>query len=372
MDKRDYYEVLGVSKGADAKEIKRSFKKLAKQYHPDINKEANADEKFKEVQEAYGVLSDDQKRAQYDQFGHAAFEQGGYGGGHGGFGGFDMGDIFSDIFGGGFGGGRRRQDPNAPQKGNDLEQQILVTFSESVFGTKKSIKYTVKESCHTCSGSGAKNASDVKNCSTCGGRGRVQRQQQTILGSMVTETVCPTCHGQGKQITNPCNECHGQGRKAYTKELSISIPAGVEDGAYMRINGKGEGGVNGGPSGDLYLQVRVQIDKHFKRDGNNIRVEIPISYTQAVLGATIDVPTIHGDVSLKIPSGTQTGSVLRLRGKGVHPERGANGDQLVKVNITVPTKISSEEKELLKKYATLEKADVEQENFFEKVKSIFK
>ncbi len=377
MAKRDFYDVLGVSKGADEKEIKKAFKGLARKYHPDVSKEENAEEKFKEIQEAYAVLSDSNKRAQYDQFGHAAFEQGGAGGFGGGAQGFDFGDIFSEIFGGGggFGGGfggfgGQSQNPNAPRRGRDVETTVVLTFKEAAFGTKKDIKINVEKKCEKCNGHGSENPSDVHTCSTCNGHGKVQRTQRTILGNMVTESVCPTCHGKGKEVKNPCNECHGSGRREYDKEFTVTFDAGVENGAYMRIPGRGEGGFNGGPDGDLFLNIRVQADDFFQQQGNDLHVNVPITYTQAALGSTIAIPTIHGDVDLKIPAGTQTGARLRLRGKGIHGKRG-HGDQYVTVTVKVPTSLSNEEKKILKDLAKVEGDHSKQKGLFESIKNIF-
>ncbi len=375
MAKRDFYEVLGVSKGADEKEIKKAFKGLARKYHPDVSKEENAEEKFKEIQEAYAVLSDANKKAQYDQFGHAAFENGGPGGFGGGAQGFDFGDIFSEIFGGGFGGGfggfgGQSQNPNAPRRGRDVETTVMLSFKEAAFGCKKDIKIKVEKECETCHGVGAENASDATTCTTCNGHGKVQRTQRTMLGNMVTESVCPTCHGKGKIIKNPCKECHGNGRREYEKEFTVTFEAGVENGAYMRIPGRGEGGMNGGPAGDLFLNIRVESDSFFKQQGNNLYVEVPITYTQAALGSTISIPTIHGEVDLKIPAGTQTGSKLRLRGKGIHGKRG-HGDQFVTVNVKVPTSLTTEEKKILKELSAVEGDHSKQKGLFDKVKDIF-
>ncbi len=375
MDKRDFYDVLGVSRDASQKEIKRAFKVLAKKYHPDISKEENHEEKFKEAQEAYAVLSDENKRAQYDQFGHAAFDQGGFGGGAQGF---DFSDIFSEIFGGGgFGGGfggfggQRQQNPNAPRPGRDMEQTVTLMFKEAVFGAKKDIIVKREEDCSNCNGTGAKDPSNVKQCTTCGGMGKVRRQQQTMFGMAMTEAVCPNCHGTGQEIAEKCTKCHGKKREVVSKTITINFPAGVENNAYMRVPQKGEGGYRGGMNGDLFLNIIVEEDRHFKRSGNDIIVEIPISYTQAVLGASIDVPTIHGDVKFKIPSGTKTGSKLRLKGKGVHPNKGRAGDQYVIVNIEVPKEVSAKERELLEQLAQYEEKHVDQENFFDKIKKIF-
>ncbi len=370
MSKRDYYEVLGVDKNADAKEIKKAFKMLAKKYHPDLNKDADAEEKFTEVQDAYAVLSDENKRAQYDQYGHAAFDQ--MSGGHHASDGFDFSDIFSEIFGGGgFGGFGRQQDPNGPRNGRDMEMNVSISFKEAVFGCKKEVSFDAEHDCSTCNGSGAKSASDVKTCATCGGHGRVVRQQQSFFGIQNVETVCPTCSGKGKQVTNPCSKCSGSGRERRKQTIDVTLPAGVSNGAYMRVPGKGEGGQKGGRDGDLFLNIIVGTDNFFKRDGKNIIVTIPINYTQATLGATIEVPTIHGDVKLKIPAGTQSGSKLRLKGKGIHPKDGSNGDQMVIVNLVVPTKLSSKEKKILSELEKIEDDHANQKSFFKNIKKIF-
>ncbi len=378
MTKRDLYEVLGVSKNADQKEIKKAFKVLAKKYHPDISKEENHEEKFKEAQEAYAILSDETKRAQYDQYGHAAFDQNqGFGAGANGF---DFGDIFSEIFGGngGFGGfsgfsgfNQQRQDPNGPRHGRDMEMNVSLSFTEAVFGCQKEIKVNREEDCSTCRGTGAKDPNNVKKCATCSGQGKVRRQQQTPFGMAMTEAVCPNCNGSGQEATEKCTDCNGTKRKVVENIITINFPAGVENGAYMRVTGKGEGGVRGGQDGDLFLNIIVEEDRHFKRNGNDITVEIPISYTQAVLGASIDVPTIHGDVKFKIPAGTQTGTKLRLKGKGVQPSKGRDGDQYVIVNVKIPTDITNKEKELLKQLSEYEEGHVNQSNFFDKIKNIF-
>lgn len=375
MEKKDFYEVLGVSKGADEKEIKKAFKSLARKYHPDVSKEENAEEKFKEIQEAYAILSDADKRAQYDQFGHAAFEQGGAGG-FGGAQGFDFGDIFSEIFGGGFssggfgGFGSQSQNPNAPRRGRDVETTVVLSFKEAAFGVKKDVSTRVEKKCETCNGQGASNPSDVHTCGTCHGKGKVQRTQRTMLGNMVSESICPTCHGKGKEIKNPCNACRGTGRHEYNKEFTVTFEAGVENGAYMRIPSRGEGGYNGGPDGDLFLNIRVQADDFFHQQGANLFVEVPITYTQAALGSTIAIPTIHGDVDLKVPAGTQTGSKLRLRGKGIHSKRG-HGDQYVTVNVKIPTSLSSDEKKLLRELANVEGDHSKQKGLFDSIKDIF-
>lgn len=370
MAKRDYYDVLGVAKGADEKEIKKSFKSLARKYHPDVSKEENAEDKFKEIQEAYAVLSDKDKKAQYDQFGHSAFENNG---GFGGAQGFDFGDIFSDIFGGGFGGFGGQSNyanPNAPRRGRDVETTVNLTFKEAAFGVRKDIKVNVERKCERCDGQGSEEPNNVATCNTCGGSGKVRRQQRTLLGNMVTESVCPDCNGKGKKITKPCRDCHGTGRKNYDKEFTVAIEPGIESGAYMRVSGRGEGGFNGGPDGDLFLNIRVSADKYFKQNGHDIYVEIPITYTQAALGSTISIPTIHGDVDLKIPGGTQTGSKLRLRGKGING-KGFNGDQYITVNVKIPTHLSQEEKKKIKELADIEGDHSSQKSLFDSIKEFF-
>lgn len=375
MAKRDLYDVLGVSKSADQKEIKKAFKGLARKYHPDVSKEDNAEEKFKEIQEAYAVLSDEKKRGQYDQFGHAAFEQGGAGG-FGGAQGFDFSDIFSEIFGGGggfggFGGfGSSNQNPNGPRRGRDVETTVVLTFKEAAFGTKKDIKVNVEKNCETCNGHGSENPSNVHTCATCNGLGKIKKTQQTVFGNMVAESVCPTCNGKGKEIKEPCKECHGSGRRNYTKEFTVTFEAGVENGAYNRIPGRGEGGFNGGKDGDLFLNIRVQPDSFFKQHGSDLYIDVPITYTQAALGSTIAIPTIYGDVDLKIPAGTQTGTKLRLRGKGIKSKFG-HGDQYVTVNVKVPTSLSGEEKKKLKELSSIEGDHSKQKGLFDSIKNMF-
>ncbi len=375
MNKRDYYEVLGVHKNSDEKEIKKAFKMLAKKFHPDINKDDDAHEKFNEVQDAYAVLSDKNKRAQYDQYGHAAFDQMN-GSGHAADG-FDFSDIFSEIFGrsgGGFSGGFggfQKQDQNGPRNGRDMEMQLNLTFKEAVFGCKKDINIDVERDCNSCAGTGAKKANDLEICRTCGGAGRVHQQAQSIFGMTMREISCPDCNGKGKRIKNKCRDCNGNGRTTSNTTIAVNFPAGIDNGAYMRLSKKGEGGHLGGKDGDLFLNITINQDKYFKRNDKNITIDIPITYTQAVLGAEISVPTIHGDVKLKIPEATQTGSKLRLKGKGVHPKSGTKGDQLVVVNIVVPTSTSKNEKELLIKLAEIEGNHANQKSFFDGIKKIF-
>ena len=369
MAKQDYYELLGVSKSADEKEIKRAYKKLAMQYHPDRTKGDKAkEEKFKEIQEAYEVLSDKQKRANYDQYGHAAFEQG-FGAG-GGFSGADFGDIFGDMFGDIFGGGGRGR--QRVVRGDDLRYDLEITLEEAVKGTTKDIKIYTLAPCDSCHGSGAEAGSKVETCPQCHGSGRLRRQQ----GFFMTETVCPTCHGSGKKIEKPCKVCHGDGRVNKPKNLSVKIPAGVDTGNQLRLSGEGAAGENGAPAGDLYVVIHVRDHEIFERDGSNLYCEVPISFTQAALGGEIEVPTLEGKLKLKIPAETQTGKLFRVRGKGVaSPRGGYAGDLICKVIVETPVKLSEEQKELLRKleesFDGKGKHRPQQEGFLNSVKNFF-
>lgn len=369
MAKRDFYEVLGVSKDASQKEIKIAFRKLAKQYHPDVNDSHDAEEKFKEAQEAYAVLSDEERRSKYDRFGHAAFEQGGMGGFNSAD--FDFSDIFSDLFGGGFGGfssfGGGRRDPNAPRRGNDVQMQMNITFEEACFGTSKDVEVTVDDECDVCHGDGG---TGVKTCPTCGGRGRVVVEQNTILGRMQTQQTCSECRGKGKTVEHKCDKCHGKGRVRNKKTISVKVPAGINHGQQVRLTGKGEGGANGGPAGDMYIVFSVKSHKHYERRNYDIYLEVPVSITDAVLGAKIDIPTIHGNVDLKIPEGTQTGTKFRIKGKGIqHLNSSAMGDQYVIVKLITPTKLTKEQRSLFEK---LSKTNLKNDSFFTKLKDAFK
>ena len=347
MAKKDYYDVLGVERGADEKAIKRAYKKLAMQYHPDRTKGDKAkEEKFKEIQEAYEILGDKEKRAAYDQYGHAAFEQGGMGGGGfgGGFSGADFGDIFGDMFGDIFGGGGRGR--QRVVRGEDLRYDIQITLEEAVKGTTKDIQINTLAHCDSCDGSGAEKGSKVETCPSCHGSGRVRRQQ----GFFVTEAICPTCHGSGKKIEKPCKSCHGEGRVHKKKNLSVKIPAGVDTGNQLRLSGEGAAGENGAPAGDLYVVIHVKEHHIFERDGNNLYCEVPISFSMAALGGEIEVPTLDGKVKLKIPAETQTGKLFRMRGKGVSSTRsGSAGDLICRVVIETPVNLNKEQKELLEK-----------------------
>ncbi|MEG0093966.1 MAG: molecular chaperone DnaJ [Erysipelotrichaceae bacterium] len=373
MSKRDYYEVLGIAKGASDDEIKKAYRKMAKKYHPDVNKADDAEARFKEVNEAYEVLSDPQKKATYDQFGHAGMDGANFGGGAGGFGGGgfeDFGDIFSSFFGGGFGGGQQsRQRPNnGPRKGNDRFMQMRIDFMDAIFGKSEEISVEVDEQCNQCMGTGAQNKSDIQSCSRCNGTGQVVTQQRTPFGVFQSQAVCPECGGTGKKILHKCSKCNGKGYEHKRIKLEIKIPAGIQSGQQVRVSNKGERGVNGGSNGDLYIEVLVNRHKIFIREGNDIRITIPISAIDATIGTSVDVPTPYGDVSLSIPAGTQYGTKFRLRGKGVKTAKGAQGDQFVEVQVEVPTKISRDEKELYEQI----KNKVENESPFDRFKKAFK
>lgn len=377
-DKRDFYEVLGVQKGASADEIKKAYRKEAKKYHPDLHpgdKEAEA--KFKEVNEAYEVLSDSDKKARYDQFGHAGVDPN-FGAGSGGNpfgGGFgDFGDIFSDIFGGGFGfgGGSRR---NGPVRGADVRKVIEITFEEAAFGCKRKIEIDKTEQCPTCHGSGAKAGTTAETCHRCGGSGQVTTQTRTPLGYMRNVSVCPECHGEGKIIKDPCNACRGTGKVRRRKNIEVDIPQGIDDGQTIQIRGAGEAGDRGGSAGDLLITVRIKRHNIFTRDGYDVYLTIPITFAQAALGSKIKVPTISGVVEYDIPPETQTGSVFRLRSKGIPSLRGkGRGDQYVTVEVETPKNLTSRQKELLREFdGTVEEKNYKKrKGFLDTMKDIFK
>ncbi|OCA92504.1 molecular chaperone DnaJ [Pseudobacillus wudalianchiensis] len=368
MSKRDYYEVLGVEKGASKDEIKKAYRKLSKKYHPDINKEAGADEKFKEIKEAYETLNDDQKRAQYDRFGHTDPNQGFGGQDFGGFGGFE--DIFSTFFGGG-----RRRDPNAPRQGADLQYTMTISFEEAVFGKETDIEIPKEETCDTCHGTGAKPGTTPETCNHCHGTGELNVEQNTPFGRIVNRRACPYCNGTGNLIKEKCSTCGGDGIVTKNTKIHIKIPAGIDDGQQLRVAGQGEPGINGGPAGDLFIVFRVLPHELFDRDGDDIYCEIPITFVQSALGDEIEVPTIHGKVKLKVPAGTQTGTKFRLRGKGVPNVRGyGTGDQHIRVKVITPTKLNEKQKHLLREFAEAsgEMLDEQEKSFFDKVKRALK
>lgn len=370
MDKRDYYEVLGISKSASKDEIKKAYRKLSKIYHPDINKEPDADEKFKEVKDAYEVLSDDQKRSHYDQFGHTDPNQGfGGGGDFGGFGGFE--DIFSTFFGGG---GTRRRDPNAPRQGADLQYTMALNFEDVIDGKETEIEIPREETCDTCSGSGAKKGTKAETCSHCHGSGQLNTEQNTPFGKIVNRRVCNYCHGTGKEIKNKCSTCGGTGKVKKRRKIAIKIPAGIDDGQQLRVAGQGEPGTNGGPAGDLYVVFHIRPHEFFERDGDDVYCEMPITFVQATLGDEIEVPTLHGKVLLKVPAGTQTSTKFRLKGKGIPNVRGrGTGDQHIIVKVITPTKLSEKQKQLLQEFAEVSgPIPKEEEGFFDKMKRAFK
>ena len=351
---RDYYEVLGVSKTASDDEIKKAYRQLAKKYHPDMNPgDKEAEEKFKEVNQAYAVLSDPEKKARYDQFGPEAAEGNGFGGGgfggFGGFEGFDFGDIFGDIFGGG-GGTRARR--NGPQRGDDLSQRVTISFEEAAFGCKKEIKYTKVDKCGECGGSGCAEGSSPKTCSRCNGTGQVRVQQRTPLGVFQSTKTCDACGGRGQTIENPCKKCRGTGMNSTTKTVEVTIPAGIDNGQRLSLRGLGNAGKNGGPAGDLYIAVVVRPHPVFTRDGFDIYCEIPITFPEAALGAEIRVPTLEEETTFKIPEGTQTGTTFTLKGKGIPYVNGrGRGDLIFKVVVEVPRGMNENQKDALRKFA---------------------
>ncbi|CNK71473.1 molecular chaperone DnaJ [Yersinia aldovae] len=372
MAKRDYYEVLGVKKDADEREIKKAYKRLAVKYHPDRNQDENdTGENFKEVKEAYEILTDPQKRAAYDQYGHAAFEQGGMGGGgFGGGGGADFSDVFGDVFGDIFGGGRRQR----ASRGSDLRYNMDLTLEEAVRGVTKEIRIPALNECDVCHGSGAKPGSSPVTCSTCRGAGQVHMRQ----GFFTVQQACPTCHGRGQIIKDPCNKCRGNGRVEKAKTLSVKIPAGVDTGDRIRLSGEGEAGEHGASSGDLYVQVQVKAHPIFEREGNNLYCEVPINFAMAALGGEIEVPTLDGRVKLKVPAETQTGKLFRMRGKGVKSVRGgAQGDLLCRVVVETPVHLNEKQKQLLRELeqsfvgAAGEKNSPRSKSFLDGVKKFF-
>ncbi|SFL32190.1 molecular chaperone DnaJ [Pelosinus propionicus] len=375
MSKRDYYEVLGVNKGASDDEIKKAFRKMARKYHPDVNRDKTkeAEEQFKEVNEAYEVLSNSERRAQYDQFGHAAFDGNG-GGGFGGFGGGSSGgfnDIFDMFFGGQSGFGGRQP---GPEKGSDLRYDMEITFEQAAFGVEMEIQIPRTEDCQKCSGSGAAPGTHAETCSQCKGTGQIQVAQNTPFGRMVNTRTCDRCRGEGKIVQTPCKECHGQGKTRVKRKIKVKIPAGVDNGSRLRVSHEGEAGMRGGPPGDLYVYIFVKSHKLFTREGSEVICEVPISFVQATLGDEIEVPTLDGKVKLKVTEGTQSGTIFRLREKGIPHLRGnGRGDQHVRVKVLTPQKLNEKQRELLQEFAKAsgENINPEQKNFFKKVKDVF-
>jgi molecular chaperone DnaJ len=351
MTDRDYYEVLGVPKNASNEDLKSAFRRLARQYHPDVNSAPDAEERFKEINEAYAVLSDTDRRAAYDRFGHAGVR--GAGGGVDFTVDFsDFADIFSDLFGfGGFGRSSRRS-RNAPRRGADLQYRLELTFEEAVFGVEKELEVTRDEVCATCSGTGAEPGTSPVRCATCNGSGEVRQVRQTILGSMVQVATCQTCNGAGETIATPCSTCQGRGLERHTRKKVVAVPAGVDSGTQIRLAGEGQPGVNGGPNGNLYIAIQVKAHKFFRRRDNDVLLDLNINIAQATLGADVEIPTVDGKATLKIPAGTQPGKVLRMRGKGVPHLRGnGRGDQMVIVNVEIPTRLSGDQRQLFENLA---------------------
>lgn len=378
MAKRDFYEVLGINKNATKDEIKSAYRKLAKKYHPDLNHDADAPEKFKEVQEAYDILYDDKKRQMYDQFGMAAFEQGASTGGAGnpfqgggfssqGFGGVDLGDIFNSFFGGST---RRSSNNVGPRRGDDTLQRVRINFMDAINGRKITVPVSYDERCDACGGTGAKTPNDVHTCDQCGGKGYINTTQRTIFGAMQSQSVCPKCGGSGRIVLDKCPKCNGKGYNHIKRDLEVNVPAGINEGQQILIKGKGERGVNGGDNGDLYLEIVITPHKFFKRDGNDIHIDIPISFVDATLGKKIDVPTVYGDVEVEVPAGTQPNQILRLKGRGIKDMRkGTPGDQYIHMQIKTPTKISKEQKSLLEQFQAKEGKN---DSIFSKFKDAFK
>lgn len=376
-DKKDYYEVLGLQKGASADEIKAAYRKLAKKYHPDLNKEPGAAEKFKEINEANEILSDPEKKARYDQFGFAGVDPSAAGGGFGGFGGFqqggfdDLNDIFSSFFGGGFGGSQRRYD-NGPRKGQDRMMRMNISFLDACFGKKETIDLQVDEKCSACNGSGAASASDIETCARCGGSGVVITQQRTVFGVMQQQTVCPDCGGSGKKIRKVCPKCRGKKYERKNVTVDINIPAGIQSGQQLRVAGKGMRGENGGENGDLYIEINVLEHDRFRRRGNDIYLDIPLSAIDATIGTTLDVPTIYGDVEVKIPAGSQEGQQLRLREKGVSDIRTKRkGDQLCTLRVQIDKDLTKREKELYQELQEIQNSS-KNKTIWQKFKNSFR
>lgn len=372
MAKKDYYEILGVQRAASPDEIKSAFRNLARQYHPDINKAHDAEERFKEINEAYAILSDTEKRATYDRYGHAGINSMG---GAPDFSSMDFSDIFEELFGfgmGASGGGRRSA--RSPRRGADLNYPIALTFEESVFGCDKEVEINRDETCASCRGTGAEAGSSPQRCSTCNGRGEVRQVRQTFLGSMVQVTTCPACSGAGEVISKPCTTCRGRGLERKTVKKTVSIPAGIDNGQQIRLAGEGQPGANNGPNGNLYLEIQVKPHQFFRRKQDDILLNLNVNLAQAVLGADIEVPTVDGQTKLNIPAGTQPGRVFNMRGKGVpHLRSSGRGDQNVVVNVEIPTKLTAEQRKLFEQLALTLGTEVhpQEKSFFDRLREIF-
>lgn len=371
MTKRDYYEVLGVGQGASEDDLKSAFRQLARQYHPDVSNAPDAEEKFKEINEAYAILSDSEKRAAYDRYGHAGVNTQGMPD----FTNIDLSDILEGIFGfGGFGGMGGRRSRNAPRRGADLSSRIKLTFEEAAFGVEKEIEITRDEVCHSCNGSGAEPGTSTRTCPQCNGQGEVRQAHQTLLGSMVQVVTCPRCNGRGEVIETPCRTCNGRGLEHKTINKMVSIPAGVSNGVQIRLAGEGQPGINSGPHGNFYLQIDVEKHNFFRRNGDDILLDLDINITQAVLGDEIRVPTLNGEVDLRVPPGTQPGKVFRLRDQGISHLRGSgSGDQLVTVSVQIPNRLTAEQREMFEKLAeTMDPGiKIQNQSFFEKLREVF-
>lgn len=374
-EKRDYYEILGVSKGATDDEIKKAYRKLAKQHHPDLNQgDKEAEAKFKEANEAYAVLSDADKRSKYDQFGHAGVDGQGFGGFDGSGFNIDIEDLFGSFFGGGFGGGKSRR--GGPQRGANLKYRMNLDFMEAAFGVERTININKDDLCDTCKGTGTKDGSQPDKCTQCNGTGQVTARQQTMFGNMMTQRPCPSCNGKGTIIKNPCSDCHGAGRRQKSKSLSVKVPAGIDDGQMLTVRGEGEPGSAGGPYGDLYVEVHIRPHPVFQREGYSTYCELPVTFPQAALGAEIDVPTIDGTQKFSLKEGTQPGEMFTIRGKGIpHVDRAnVRGDHKFRVILEVPKHLNSHQKDILKQFdqSTDKKNYQKVDSFFSKIKELFK
>ena len=376
----DYYEILGVDKNATKDEIKSAFRKMARKWHPDVNKAPEAEAKFKELGKAYETLIDDEKRATYDRFGEDGLRDAGFstqGPFAGGFG--DLEEVFNSFFGGGFGGGfgfggSRQRDPNAPQRGDDLRLDISLEFEEAVFGLTKEVKIDHLEECPTCKGTGAKEGAKPETCKQCGGQGRIQQTTRTVLGHFTQIVTCPHCHGKGTVISNPCPDCHGEGRKNVEKKVEIKIPAGVDNGSKMRLSHEGDAGINGGVAGDLYIVIHVNPSPYYQRDGINVLTKLDITPAQAVLGDMVKIKTLDGEQNVTIPAGSQHGSIVKIKGAGIPSISKPNmrGDHMVVLSVQIPTRISNDERVLYSKLLELQNGQKTNPSAKERIKGIFK